>query len=334
VKTAMSHQTQLSIVIVNWNSAEYVQTCIESIVTETKAVKYEIVVVDNASFDSCGERLQGSPDVIFVQSQENLGFGGANNFGVQRTSGEVLLFLNPDTEVLNGAIDRLFDRFQHTAKVGILGCRLLNTDRSVQTSCVQAYPTAINQILDIQILRQMVPQWQLWRTDALFSRSDVPAEVEAISGACMMVRRDVFQQLGGFTPAFFMYGEDIDLCAKARHAGLRNTFAGDCEIVHHGGGSSRKIPSTLSVLMMCRAIALVLRRWQGPSASIAYRVGLTISACARLFILALAGPVWLCADGYTSWIGTTRKWLAILGWAVGLNRPVTSAAQMTADLKG
>src|SRR4051812_49105945 len=127
-----SSGVDLSIVIVNWNSAGYVQACVRSIQTHTRDITYEIIVVDNASFDKCREQLATDyPDVRFLQSDQNLGFGGANNLGAAQSAGRVLLFLNPDTEVRGGAIHRLYRRLTRIDDVGVLGCRLLNSDESV-----------------------------------------------------------------------------------------------------------------------------------------------------------------------------------------------------------
>lgn len=311
----------LSIIIVNWNSAEYVRACVRSIMSQTEAVKFEIIVVDNASFDACGEQLAREfPGVIFVQSGENLGFGGANNLGVQRAQGRVLLFLNPDTEVLDQAIDRLYHHFLATHDNGVVGCRLLNSDRSLQTSCVQAFPTVWNQVLDCDLLRRWSPRASLWGTRAFWDSTTSPVEVQVVSGACMMIRREVFETLGGFSPAFFMYGEDLDLCARVVRSGLRNYYVADCEIVHHGGGPSRHVPSTLSVVMMRQSVGLCLRRSHGRTAAVSYRVAMALSACIRLLILALASPIWRRRGDARLWRGSLRKWRAILSWSIGLDR--------------
>jgi N-acetylglucosaminyl-diphospho-decaprenol L-rhamnosyltransferase len=322
-------ELDLSIVIVNWHSADYVRACVDSLVAQTSAVSYEVVVVDNASYDDCEQQLARThPGVVFVQSAENVGFGGANNLGARQSRGRVLLFLNPDTEVRDGAIDRLHAHVAGMSNAGVVGCRLLNTDGSLQTSCVQALPTVLNQLLDLDVLRRLLPRASLWRTEALFAPgSGRPVPVEAVSGACMMVRREVFASMGGFSPAFFMYGEDLDLCARVSRAGFTNAYAGDCEVVHHGGGSSRKMPSTFSVIMMCESVALLIRRSRGRGAGQLYRVALTIAASLRLAMLAVTIPLWLISRRTGAWLGAGRKWLAVLGWGLGLNRSVAPPPQ-------
>ncbi len=325
-------EIDLSIVIVNWNSVKYVASCIRSIISQTSDMRFEVIVVDNASFDGSGELLAREfPWVRFVQSNDNVGFGAANNLGVSHARGTVLLFLNPDTEVLAGAIDCLYRHLGRMDDLGVLGGRLLNTDRSLQTSCVQALPTVWNQIFDADLLRRCFPRAELWGTAALYAPALAPSEVEAVSGACMMLRRGVFEAVDGFSPAFFMYGEDLDLCDRVRRAGFRNHYAGDAEIVHHGSGSSRRTFSQFSVVMMRESVALFLSRCHGPFRSSGYRVASGVVACIRLGILAVVFPAWLIRLDGRSWTAACRKWFAILRWALGLH-PRFHSRQRTAAI--
>src|SRR5437762_3548719 len=131
----------LSIIIVNWNSKDYLRKCLKSIYANTHGIDFEIIVVDNASFDGSGELLaQDFPKVRFVQSHTNLGFARANNLGFGNSTGRNVLFLNPDTEAVGGALNELLQRLQRLPNAGVVGCKLLNTDGSMQTSCLQSYP--------------------------------------------------------------------------------------------------------------------------------------------------------------------------------------------------
>jgi len=318
---------QLSIVIVNWRSVEFVLACVASIQQQTTRTRYEIIVVDNASYDGCEARLAVEyPDVRFVRSETNLGFAGANNLGVRSARGDTLLFLNPDTEVLDSAIDRLYAACVNNERAGVIGARLLNTDGSLQTSCVQTLPTIWNQALDADLLRSLFPRRSIWGTRALVDSQDGLAEVEAVSGACMMIRRKVFEQVGGFSDAFFMYGEDLDLCATVRRAGYRNYHAGHAVIVHHGGRSSQQVRSTFSIVMMRESISLLLKRTRGGFSASAYRLVLSLAAVVRLVVLLVSIPVWIAGRRTTAWWAATRKWVTILAWALGLARSAASRA--------
>jgi GT2 family glycosyltransferase len=318
---------QLSIIIVNWRSAEFVLACVGSIRQGTTRTRYEIIVVDNASYDGCQARLAvACPNVRFVQSETNLGFAGANNLGVRSARGHMLLFLNPDTEVLDSAIDDLYSACVDSERTGVLGARLLNTDGSLQASCVQRLPTVWNQVFDADLLRSLFPRGSLWGTAALMDHQDGLAEVEAVSGACMMIRRKVFEEVGGFSDAFFMYGEDLDLCARVRRVGYRNYHDGQALIIHHGGGSSQQMQSTFSVVMMRESISLLLKRTRSGFSASLYRVVLSVAAIVRLGALLISAPVWIVGHRMTGWWAATRKWLTILAWGLGLARSATLRA--------
>ena len=191
---------ELSIIIVNWNSKDYLQKCIASILDSKSNIQYEIVVIDGGSFDGAGEMLkQCYPQVKFIQSDKNLGFAKANNVAFKASCGNYILFLNPDTEVVVPAIDILFEQMQKLPKAGVIGCKLLNADGSVQTSCIQSFPTILNQLLNSEFLRALFPKSRLWGMEALFNDRNEPAEAEMLSGACLMMRRTLFEQVGYFS---------------------------------------------------------------------------------------------------------------------------------------
>jgi GT2 family glycosyltransferase len=311
----------LSIIIINYNSADYVSACLRIIRDQTSGVEYEEIVVDNASFDGCRERLAHDfPDVLFIQSQSNLGFGRANNLGAKHAKGKVLLFLNPDTEVQDCAIDRLYEQLWKLNNPGAVGCRLLNSDGSLQTSSVQALPTLLNQVLDAKALQRLFPKSGLWGTAVLFGGGTEPTEVEVVSGACLMIRKNVFERVGGFSPEYFMYGEDLDLCFKARRAGFQNYHVGSAVIVHHGGGSTNRSVNNFSNVMMCESVYRLLRKTRGRIYSNCYRASMCVAAVIRLTLLGALFPVWYDRGNGRGWNAVIRKWFRILRWGLGLER--------------
>src|SRR6202049_4318687 len=197
----------LSVVIVNWNSAEYTISCVSSIHGQTKNLEFEIIVVDNASTDdSCRVIQERCPSVTLIRSSQNVGCARANNLGFQHSSGGILLFLNPDTEVRGPAVNLMYACLDSSADIGVLGCRLLNSDLSIQTSCIQPFPTILNQGADTELLRQRFPRLKVWGMRPLFDPDHgEPVEVEAVSGACQMIRREVFEKVGLFSTDYFMY---------------------------------------------------------------------------------------------------------------------------------
>ncbi len=307
----------LSIVIVNWNSKEYVRKCLTSIVATTSGVAYEIIVVDSGSFDGCGEMLQRFfPDVCFVQSRENVGFARANNLGARYARGQVLVFLNPDTEVQGNAVKQLFSRIRELPRPGVIGCRLLNSDGSIQISCVQPFPTLTNQILNCEILQRWFPKTRLWRTAMTFKNATSPVPVEAVSGACMLINRRLFELVEGFSDDYFMYGEDLDLCYKVRAAGFTNYHVPEVEIIHHGGGSTQD--SRFSDVMMKESVRRLLRKTHGKFYGLVYRCAITGAAAARLGVLLLVLPAALLRRRGIAWRAAVGRWRSVFRWGVGL----------------
>jgi N-acetylglucosaminyl-diphospho-decaprenol L-rhamnosyltransferase len=283
----------LSIIIVNWNSVELLRACITSVQRDTHGIDYEIIVIDAASFDGCDRMLHESfPTVRFIQSQLNVGFGQANNKAFEVAHGESVLFLNPDTEVVGPAISTMHAWLQRLPMAGAVGCRLLNGDSSLQTSCVQSFPTITNQMLDTDWLRAVWPSARLWGTNALYADDDAPKLVEAIAGACVMLKKEVFERVGRFSKEYFMYAEDIDLCHKANALGLHNYYVPEATVIHYGGGSSQKAASNASVVLTRESICRFLTRTRGRGYAALYRIAMLNTALLRLAIvrvLLLAG---------------------------------------------
>jgi GT2 family glycosyltransferase len=308
----------LSIIIINWNSAGYVRKCVASIRRETRDLDYEIIVVDSASYDGCGEMLAREfPGVRFIQCDKNVGFARANNLGFDQSHGDCVLFLNPDTELVGPAINQLHRALMKLEDAGIVGARLLNTDGTLQTSCIQTFPTILNQVLDAEILRRVFPRLPFWGMAPLFVSNEEPAGVQMISGACMMMRRPAFERMGRFSEDYFMYSEDADLCYKSERSGCRNYYVPKAVIVHHGGGSSQQSRNEFSAVMMRESIWLYFTKTKGRPYGLCYRASMMLAAVCRLVLLALVFPVRWFFPGGASANGPFRTWLAIFNWSVG-----------------
>jgi N-acetylglucosaminyl-diphospho-decaprenol L-rhamnosyltransferase len=308
---------ELSIIVVNWNSAEFVRRCVESIRVPTSDLACEIIVVDNASFDDCEKLLQKhAPDVKYIQFDKNLGFAKANNRAFQASCGASVLFLNPDTEIIGSAIGLLYRALQNLPMAGAVGARLLNGDGTLQTSCIQALPTILNQTLDSEFLRRKWPGSRLWGTKPFLHGDSRAAEVEGISGACLMIKRDLFNQIGGFSEDYFMYAEDMDLCFKIRKTGYKNYYVPEASVIHFGGGSSKQAPSNFSIVMMRESIWRYFRNTRGDLYGISYRLSMLLSALCRLVLLSISFFVQRFCQRRQSSGAAFRKWWTILRWSL------------------
>jgi len=259
------------------------------------------------------------PTVKFIQSEANVGFATGNNLGAAQAAGRVLLFLNPDTEVSADALNQLLRALGSEPDAGLVGARLLNTDRSLQTSCVQNFPTVLNQVLDSELLRRLFPRSSLWGVQALFTENNAPKSVEVISGACIMIKREVFDSIGGFDQHYFMYSEDLDLCYRVKAAGFECLYVPGAQIVHHGGGSSSAAKSMFSVVMMRESVSRFFRSHHSSFHAMCYRLALGISALLRIPLILLMKVVQV-ALGNPRFSAPVKKWIAILRWSIGLER--------------
>ena len=303
---------RLCIIIVNWNSKDYVRKCLLSL-DRFAGIDHQTIVVDGASFDGCGEMISREfPSVKFIQSPENLGFGRCNNLGAAQATSDFLLFLNPDTEITPGALEALLKVAEGDSDVGLVGARLLNTDGSLQTSCVQALPTPLNQALDSDFLRLLLPDSKLWRNAAAFA-SPKPIQVEAVSGACMLIHRADFTTVGGFSPDYFMYAEDMQLCWELSKLGKRIVYQPAAVITHHGGGASSGGFSRFSCLEMRRAVHRFIIGRQGIGGGLAYRVLVGASAVGRLALL--VGAFVVASRSHRVVVRSSiKRWWTTLTW--------------------
>jgi GT2 family glycosyltransferase len=245
----------LSVVILNWNTAALLEQCLETLVGTQSAIDYEIVVVDNNSTDNSREMVAAQfPTVRLIANTENLGFGAGNNVAVPQTTGRWILFLNSDTTVLPDALTRLVQFGDNDETIGIIGAKLLNPDGSLQYSCRQ-YPNLGTGFFRNTPLGRLFPN-NKFASDYLMKSFDhlTPRDVDWVSGAALCIRRTLVQQIGAFDDDFFMYCEDVDLCWRANHAPLPNdpsrtwrvVYFPDAVIYHHIGKSSDLVPTRMT----------------------------------------------------------------------------------------
>ena len=306
----------LSIICINWNSVEYLKDCITSIYKYTDYISFEIIVIDNASTKGGVDILKEQfPEIILIKSSKNLGFSRANNLAFKQSRGAHVLFLNPDTRLTGPALNIMLNHLRTLPGVGVIGCKLLNTDLSVQTSCIQKFPTILNQITDIEYVRLRWPHCKLWEIDALFLEHPKPTVVEVVSGACLMVKRDVFEQVCLFSEEYFMYAEDIDLSYKVMRAGFINYYIGDAVVIHHGGKSSKQREvSQWSTIMKFQAMSQFCSKTRGCFYGAMFKTAMGCAALCRLVVIAVMAYF---GSKIVDKGNASAKWTAILKWASG-----------------
>jgi GT2 family glycosyltransferase len=225
----------VSIVIVSFNAREHLERCLE----EVGGGAHEVVVVDNASSDGSPALVRERfPSVKLIELPENVGFGAANNVGMEAAGGDLFLLLNSDAWPVGEAIERLAAFTAASPRAGVVGPRLRNPDGSLQRS-VRGRPTPWRLATEYLFLRYLGRRTRAFNGfyGAGFDHESVRS-VEVVKGAVMLVRRDAYEATGGFDPDFFMYGEEMDLCYRVGKAGWEVVFDPEAEFVHIGGVST------------------------------------------------------------------------------------------------
>jgi GT2 family glycosyltransferase len=323
----MRDRPDLSIVIVNWNSAEFLRACLAAIQCTAPGVDVEVVVVDNGSFDGSADVVRaGCPEAKFIQSSRNLGFAKANNLGFASSTGRNVLFLNPDTQVRSESLRALVTFTDAHSDVGIVGPVLLNSDLSVQMESVRAFPSLLNQLLDSHLLKSWFPRLSIWGMRPLFEDRCDSAEVDVVSGASLMVKRSVFEDLGGFSDDYFMYSDDVDLCFRARQLGWKTCLVRDAVVIHHGGRSSMLSPvSEFASVMIRESRFKFLRLSRGRVYAHVYRA---VTGCMAVVRLVLLGALFLMpgADRRSAVHDAFKKWKTVVRWSIGRERWVKTLA--------
>ena len=243
----------VSIIIVNYNTLNLLRDCLASLM-QTEGGVCEIVVVDNASADGSAAMVEKEfPGVIVIRNRQNAGFSRANNQGIRQAKGKFFLLLNSDTVVRAGAVQSMAEFLRSQAEVGAVTCRLLNADGTIQPS-ISNRPGPVLLFFRLLGVSRLISgertrHW-LSRTCGFFLGKTIrsylspyvahnsPFEVENISGACLMLRREVVEQVGFLDEGFFMYFEDMDYCLRLQNAGWKMYYLPQGEIVHFGGMSS------------------------------------------------------------------------------------------------
>lgn len=239
----------LTVIILNWNACEWLERSVGSaLAQETGGRAFEVVFVDNASRDGSVDFVRRAyPAARVMALSENLGFAGGNNAAVLQTDSRYVLLLNPDTITHPGAFRALLDFMDSHPECGIAGPKLLNPDGSLQYSC-RLFPTLEAGLFRNTPLGRLFPSNRATRDYLMKDVShDHAMPVDWVSGAAMMVRCEVFEQVGLLDEEYFMYVEDVDLCYRAHAAGWQVWYAPEAVITHAIGQSSNKNPAPMIV---------------------------------------------------------------------------------------
>jgi GT2 family glycosyltransferase len=269
-----------SIVVVSWRTRELTLACLRSLEAEraSGAPEFETVLVDNASGDGTAEAVRREhPGVDLLESERNLGFAAACNRALAHCRGRFVLFLNPDAELRPGTLATVADFFDRTPEATAAGPLLVAGSGEPQFSCGR-FLSPVNQFAETLGLHRLLPLGALRRSYDVGAFDGRPSEVDWVVGACMAVRRDALDELGGFDERFFIYAEDEDLCLRLRRRGGRVFVLPALRVLHHGGGSAAQDFDRMRAAARLSQAAY-FRKHHGPAAALLFR---GLMALARL----------------------------------------------------
>lgn len=226
---------KVSVIIVTYNSEATINDCLGSVISSS--LESEVVVVDNNSTENTIEVINKFPSVKLIQNKENLGFGSGNNLGVKNTDSEYIFFLNPDTKVETGAVEKLGEYLDNNADVAAVGPKLLNSDGSIQKELAN-FPTLLSQLLILLRLHRFPLISNLAYPNFNYDKTQ---EAEHLMGAALMVRRSVFEEIGGFDEKFFLWFEETDLLKRIKEAGYKIVYYPEAVVTHLVGQSTKQL---------------------------------------------------------------------------------------------
>lgn len=224
----------LSIVIVSFDVRQFLKHCLESLYKTTNGINYEIIVVDNNSQDGTVQMIETEfPDVDLIASKENIGFVKANNIAFRKSRGKYILMLNPDTVILRNSFRKMIDYFEQQPKIGAVGCKMLNSDHTLQPSCYH-FPS-LREIFGMYFIGSQIFS-ALKKMDY-----DKAQKVDFIRGAFLALNRQCLEEIGLLDENLFMFGEETDLCYRMKKRGWQVMYLPDTVIIHHRGKSIEQV---------------------------------------------------------------------------------------------
>ena len=227
---------KLSVIIVNYNVTQLLRSCLLSLQKYIQEIEYEVIVIDNASTDSSwSDLIPEFPNVHFISSEINGGFSKANNQAIQTAKGEYILLLNPDTEFEGFYMKELLDFAGSQPSFGCLGVRMHDAEGNFLPESKRSVPDMFNSFEKLFTNFKKNGSKSYYRNDI---EENAVAEVEVMTGAFLLIKKEVYEKIGGLDEAYFMYGEDIDLCYTFLRNGYKNFYYGKVSILHHKGEST------------------------------------------------------------------------------------------------
>ena len=297
----------LSVVIVNWNTKEYLLGCLRSFIQRKEEYLQEVILIDNGSQDgSVTEVKKLFPEVLLIENGQNLGFAKAVNQGLRIARGEYLLLLNPDTQLKNSTVQGLMTFMERHPEAGIAGGQLIHEDGSKQNS-IANYPSLATELFNKSLLRWLWPE----RFPGKEKEYPQPIEVDSVIGACMMVRREAIEQVGGLDEDYFLFLEETDWCYRMKKAGWKVYHVPYAEVYHFQGKSAERDKKRAKVEYY-RSRYVFFKKHRGFLQYFVLRVGLFIKLAVEC--LSMTSACILTGFRVRRWRNRLKIYAYLLGW--------------------
>lgn len=253
----------VSVVIVNWNTRDMLRDCLRSVYEQTRDIAFEVIVVDNASKDGSTAMVRAEyPQTVVIENRENRGFASANNQAMASCRGRYVLLLNPDTIVLDGAVQKTVVYADAHPDAGIVGCQVWENESVIQQTCAR-FPSVWSTFVQAVGLYRLFP-WSCWvgRERLPDWNRDTEREVDVVSGMYMLVRREAIEAVGMMDEDYFVYAEETDWCWRFWKAGWRCVFTPVARIIHRDGGSKSTEQVSVKMFVQMQKSLLIFHRKQ------------------------------------------------------------------------
>ena len=320
---------ELSICILNWNGGKFLSRCLESIYNSRISLSFEIILIDNQSTDGSFNRVKEKyPKLITILNSENSGFSKGNNLALKVCKGQNVLLLNPDTIVYQDSLEQMVSFLDTVPAAGICGCSLRHPDTNVLESSARSFPTLVPLLFNLTYLDRLFPRshffshYQMTYLD-FSATTQCPTEVDWVTGACLMIRKEAMNQIGTLDEKLFMYCEDVDWCFRCKQIGMKVYYLPGILIGHFRGQSSKqrqKIQkNALSVWgaqQYAKSVIYFYSKHYGFLNTLLLRLVLVSSSLIKAFLWLVKGMVTL--EIFSSLV-RARSYLSIIPVALGKN---------------
>ena len=322
-------RVDLSIIIVNWNTRDLLGHCLWSLRQYCGGPNYEIIIVDNASGDGSAAMVQDNfPEVKLIESAANLGFGRANNLGLFYAAGRYVLFLNPDTMMLQDTTEKMTNFMDEHPEVGALGCKMkspygsdLPVSEAHDLGLQWSPPTLMKELFSFTYLTNNIIQ--AFKKYLPYHDPMKSGYVVKLFGGCLMVRQDVLDIVGAFDERFFMYAEDADLSRRIINAGWKLYYMSEAEIIHVAGQASKKAGNSFAPMMKCESISKYMDKYYGAKGKILYNSSIFVRALFHLIALFILRSIssFITPLKKLNYKDGSNKNLTLIKWSLRFTEP-------------